>query len=39
MIPVLLNHVDENITLSLEEALVKKPPCKCKWGWWKSHRV
>jgi len=28
MIPVLLNYVDENITLSLEAALVKKPPCK-----------
>jgi len=25
MIPVLLNYVDENIALSLEGALVKKP--------------
>jgi len=39
MIPVLLNYVDENIALSLEAALLKKPPGKWKWDWWKSHRV
>jgi len=39
MIRVLLNYVDENIALSLEAALVRKPPCKWKWGWWKCHCV